>query len=265
VSVTQLDPTQTSLIRRQYEADAKRRWNEFKKLLAAAFIGWLLRPTRQDDDLLAHVGAAYDLTMLGGGVLTRYWWDPYILQTYAKAVDRAYSEVSKPPAKPNAAYAGGKGAFRAVAMGQATTGKALQAHAALTAQRWAALGEMVKSAVAVALADGAGKAPAASIAVVAKRAVNVLVTNRAPLVVSEAVARTYTGATLDAYTLLGVKRVGADVEFVTAAGQGASRTEMSKLKVCPKCQALSGKVYTTTQARGVIPVHPLCRCRWVPA
>jgi hypothetical protein len=33
--------------------------------------------------------------------------------------------------------------------------------------------------------------------------------------------------------------------------------------VCEKCQDLEGKVFTTEEARGVIPVHPNCRCCWV--
>lgn len=35
--------------------------------------------------------------------------------------------------------------------------------------------------------------------------------------------------------------------------------------VCPECERLEGRVYTVRAARGVIPVHPRCRCSWVPA
>ena len=31
---------------------------------------------------------------------------------------------------------------------------------------------------------------------------------------------------------------------------------------CGRCNALAGKVYTPQEARGVIPVHPRCRCAW---
>jgi SPP1 gp7 family putative phage head morphogenesis protein len=44
------------------------------------------------------------------------------------------------------------------------------------------------------------------------------------------------------------------VELVTAGD----------LRVCPMCQGLNGKVYTIKEARGLIPVHPQCRCAWVP-
>lgn len=35
-------------------------------------------------------------------------------------------------------------------------------------------------------------------------------------------------------------------------------------RVCPICAALEGNTYTLSEARGRIPVHPNCRCTWVP-
>ena len=35
-------------------------------------------------------------------------------------------------------------------------------------------------------------------------------------------------------------------------------------RVCPECAALAGTVYKLDEARGAIPVHPNCRCTWVP-
>lgn len=35
-------------------------------------------------------------------------------------------------------------------------------------------------------------------------------------------------------------------------------------RVCPKCAPLDGKVFTLKQARGMIPLHPNCRCAWLP-
>lgn len=52
----------------------------------------------------------------------------------------------------------------------------------------------------------------------------------------------------------GFEEVTADVEFQTA---GDSR-------VCPICRSLDGNVYTIQEARGKIPRHPQCRCAWLP-
>lgn len=35
-------------------------------------------------------------------------------------------------------------------------------------------------------------------------------------------------------------------------------------RVCPECQALEGRIFPIDEARGLIPVHPRCRCSWVP-
>jgi len=60
--------------------------------------------------------------------------------------------------------------------------------------------------------------------------------------------------TLDRLESDGFTEVEADVEHLTA---GDSR-------VCPQCASLQGTTYTIAEARGVIPVHPRCRCSWKP-
>lgn len=78
---------------------------------------------------------------------------------------------------------------------------------------------------------------------------------------AERIARTeiihaYTEATLNAYLVMGVREVAPLVEFTTAGDE----------RVCPRCRAIEreGRTYTIQQARGIIPVHPNCRCVWLP-
>lgn len=78
---------------------------------------------------------------------------------------------------------------------------------------------------------------------------------------AERIARTevihaYTEATLNAYQTAGVTEVTPLVEFATAGDE----------RVCSRCRAIDreGKTYTIQQARGIIPVHPNCRCVWLP-
>ncbi|MDD2626686.1 MAG: phage minor head protein [Candidatus Methanomethylophilus sp.] len=59
---------------------------------------------------------------------------------------------------------------------------------------------------------------------------------------------------LDGYEKLGVKEVGADVEWSTS---GDSR-------VCEECATMEGVVMKIEEARGKIPLHPNCRCAWIP-
>lgn len=75
------------------------------------------------------------------------------------------------------------------------------------------------------------------------------------------IARTETSyahaeGTLIGYEVQGIEEVGAMVEFSTVQDE----------YVCPDCAALeqAGNRYKVTEAHGIIPVHPNCRCVWLP-
>jgi SPP1 gp7 family putative phage head morphogenesis protein len=59
---------------------------------------------------------------------------------------------------------------------------------------------------------------------------------------------------LDSFEKLGIDQIGVLAEWSTA-GDGA---------VCPKCHSLEGATFTVAEARGLIPLHPNCRCAWIP-
>jgi len=75
---------------------------------------------------------------------------------------------------------------------------------------------------------------------------------RASMLARTEVIRAHAEAQLQEYENFGQFDVFADVEFRTSGN------------ACPICEELEGRVYTTKQARGVIPVHPQCRCAWLP-
>src|SRR5690606_29712322 len=64
----------------------------------------------------------------------------------------------------------------------------------------------------------------------------------------------HTEAALDGYEELGVDELELEVELLTAGDE----------RVCSRCQALAGTIYTVKEARGLIPVHPNCRCVFLP-
>ena len=35
-------------------------------------------------------------------------------------------------------------------------------------------------------------------------------------------------------------------------------------RTCPECESLNGKIYSVNEAYSVIPVHPYCRCTFLP-
>lgn len=61
-------------------------------------------------------------------------------------------------------------------------------------------------------------------------------------------------ASLNSYEEAGLEGVAVTAEFSTANDNA----------VCPECEELEGKTYLIEEARGVIPVHPNCRCAFIP-
>lgn len=105
-----------------------------------------------------------------------------------------------------------------------------------------------------ALADGlaAGK----SIADIAKNmdAVAGIGLGKATLIAQTEIIKAYAAGQLQALEDMGVTELGVQVEF-RATGDG---------RTCPICAGLNGKRFKIQDAKGVIPVHPRCRCAWIP-
>jgi SPP1 gp7 family putative phage head morphogenesis protein len=70
------------------------------------------------------------------------------------------------------------------------------------------------------------------------------------------VARTEVSRAFAEGRLTGYKQTGVvqQVEFLITPDE----------RLCPECEQLSGERYSLDDAEGVIPVHPNCRCTWIP-
>lgn len=79
--------------------------------------------------------------------------------------------------------------------------------------------------------------------------------NRAEVIARTEIIRAHAEGQLDAMENLGVKRVGVMVEILVTDDD----------KLCDECESLEDTLMTIDEARGVIPVHPGCRCSWTPA
>lgn len=81
-----------------------------------------------------------------------------------------------------------------------------------------------------------------------------LTRTRGELISRTEIIRAWNESALNRYQEFGIPGVTAQVEFATAGDD----------RVCAQCASLQGKVYTLDESRGVIPVHPNCRCAWLP-
>lgn len=76
---------------------------------------------------------------------------------------------------------------------------------------------------------------------------------RAETIAFTELTRAHAEGQLEAMEQLGVERVGAAVEWSTTG------------KPCPLCAPLDGVVLKPSEARGMLPRHPRCKCAWLPA
>lgn len=61
-------------------------------------------------------------------------------------------------------------------------------------------------------------------------------------------------ASLNSFREAGIEGVSVLAEFATAEDDA----------VCPECEDLEGKEFNLDEAEGMIPVHPNCRCTFIP-
>jgi SPP1 gp7 family putative phage head morphogenesis protein len=75
---------------------------------------------------------------------------------------------------------------------------------------------------------------------------------RGELLARTEIIRAHAEATLNRYQEFGIEGVTGEVEIEVAGD------------ACAQCKDLVGHEYSIEDARGIIPVHPRCRCSWKP-
>lgn len=78
--------------------------------------------------------------------------------------------------------------------------------------------------------------------------------NRARTLARTETIHSHAEGTLDRFQRAGVENVSLQAEWLTAGD----------LRVCELCAARAGDVLPLREARGLIPLHPMCRCAWSP-
>ena len=99
----------------------------------------------------------------------------------------------------------------------------------------------------------AGRSPA-QIARELTRAVEGIGITRARTLARTETIWAYNEAALNEYEEAAIAGVAVEAEFSTSEDDA----------VCPECEALEGKVFSLDEAHGMIPVHPNCRCAFIP-
>lgn len=115
----------------------------------------------------------------------------------------------------------------------------------------AAMEQAISRALARGLAEGRGMR---ELAAALEDEVDGIGIDRARTIARTETIAAHAEASLNAYEEAGIEGVEVEAEFATAGDE----------QVCPECEDLEGNVYSLDDARGVIPVHPNCRCAFIP-
>jgi len=267
-----IDPTHTTLIRRQFDAEIARRFKALRRSIAVtvdhndafglrvndpagafafafprsadkvtAFMEWLaLEQARLIFDLSTgaplHSAAQFQ------------WANVYIDSAYRRGLRQAANEL--------------RSAGATVSDNWIETGFQRPVHAdragliyTRTYSELRGITEAMDTAISRELAAGLidGRGPRSIARDLAERVDKIGITRARVLARTETIAA-HADATLNTYREAGLEGVTVVAEFATAGDD----------KVCPRCRELEGRTFRIDEADGVIPVHPNCRCAWIP-
>jgi len=278
VNPLRLDPTRTTLLRRKFENDLKRRFRKLKKLVWDLIVVEDAFGLRQDNSLNITVNTRWQFAtdpqkqkafqkwfkeQVDLGILEvppgtdplKPWTATYTNSAYKSGVTRAYI-ASKAALSESAAFsAGSKAQFLESAFGGPIGTKQLEMLATRSFEQLrgitAAMGQKINISLTNGLAHGHSPR---KIAREMAKTIDGMTKQRAVVMARTEIVHSYAEGQLDSLEQLGVEEVTAFVEWSTAGDD----------RVCPTCQPLEGVVMKLKEARGILPRHPQCRCAWIP-
>lgn len=262
------DPTRTTTLRQQFEADLARRFRAIGRAIikrigdedgfglkanrgqfdfprsdqkVAAFMDWL---QQQVNAGVLEIRKGETLQQAG----QRAWTNTYIQTAYQKGVAQSAFRMRSQGATvaPEWVETAFTRPFHADRVGLAYT-RTFNDLRGITAE----MDKQISRTLANGLAEGRGPMEIARSLV--DRVEKIGVTRARALARTEVVAA-HAQASLNTYSEAGLEGVQVEAEFATAKDD----------KVCVECQSLEGKTFTMQEAQGVIPVHVNCRCVWLP-
>lgn len=266
------DPTRTKLIRAQMEKEVGRRFDLLKSIskailnISGAVDLHLVDQLRQAQSRIL-LGSDYGTPLTEG--VSKSWMNPYINAVYRKALTRAGGHVKTQGGRVSDRWTNQAHFDQAHVRGARTMqARAYTAMANIAGANDAAIlrglqenglktnihinDEMddVRDLVQAGIEGGRG---VSEVARIIEDALGIGRERALTLARTETIA-THAEATLNAFLEAGMAGVQVDAEFATAGDD----------QVCTECKELEGETYSIEEARGIIPVHPNCRCAWLP-
>jgi len=186
-------------------------------------------------------------------------WDRYIEMGFRKGAGRSFDDVRKARSESMGEkqpyYEGTKEEFLRSSFAQPIAKEKLELLVSRSFDELEGVTDEMDRRMTRELADGLveGKSPR-DIARDVNKEVD-LGQERALRVARTEIIRAHAEGQLIALEGLGVEELGVQVEWSTAEDED----------VCPECEAMEGTIIDIDDAHNMIPMHPNCRCAWIPA
>ena len=271
------DPSRTKLLRDTFQRDVTKRLNQLWKAIKQVVLtedGFGLKSRNANTTIVSNTRFAFTtdeakvkafrewldeqvkLGLLETDAVGEPWNQTYIRSTYKKAVLRSYTEVRREVVdQPAGFYEGSKAEFLREAFDSPIAVDKIKLLSTRTFENLKGFTNDMGSRLNRITADGIshGHSPRK----IARAIKDQLSTSkaRALTIARTEIIHAHAEGQLDSFERLGVKEVGVMAEWSTAGDD----------RVCPQCQPLDGSIMTVKEARGLIPLHPNCRCAWIPS
>lgn len=257
-----IDPTKTITLRRKYEAEATRRFKTLRKEVKDAILDTpqqiktnafeFTRSPRKVPEFMKWLKRRVDFTIFDGvtdiSTTNKAWQNVYIQTAYQKGIAAAAENLRSAGVEVSDRYI--SSAFYQPI--HADRAGLLYTRAFTDLQGvTSAMSTKMGRVLAAGILEGRGVMDIADDLVDIVDGIGIV---RARMIARSEVIAAHAEASLNVYEEAGLKGVNLQSEFSTARDDA----------VCPECDKLAGKLYSVEEARGVIPVHPNCRCAWLP-
>ncbi len=188
--------------------------------------------------------------------LTKPWLAKFVESAYKRGAIRAYTDAHQAElGKSQDYYLGSKEQFLRSAFDTPERVSKMRLLGTRAFEELKGITNEMSRQISRVLADGMahGKGPY-DIARTMSNTITGIERRRAKVIARTEIIHAHAEGQLDGFEDLGVEEVGIEAEWSTAGDD----------IVCVQCEEMEGEVMSIKKARGLIPLHPNCRCAWIP-
>lgn len=269
VTLTRLDPTRTTTLRRAFGAEVVRPWAQLKGDVLALCgedpFGlaeptpltfnkrWQFRTSPQKVEAFRQWLRTQMGTRLRGKSNEEVW-RAYVERAFRQGQSRARADARRKRGSPSPPPSSFESFPPGTVMLAPVSVERVEALVSRVLTELDGVTAAVETRAVRVLADGMARGQSPREVAKALAAEVEVGKTRAEMIARTETIRAHAEGQLDELERQGVVEVGVEVEWVSTQDK----------RRCKKCEEMAGTVLSVKKARGLIPLHPNCRCAWVP-